>query len=488
MRGRRLIVACSVVLAACSSTQDDAATDGGMPLDAKAGSDGASRDGRTDASGRDGTTTGHIDAGKDVDASVDGPHDGARPADSGAFVHPGVLVDTAQLDFVKAKLVANAQPWTAALTPTTTASGNGQKYDSLTYVPHPVATMDCTADATGCASMLSDAIAAYTDALTYYYSTAQNRGAYAAMAITIMNAWSSKLTASNGSQAQLEEAWAAEMFPRAAEIIRYAYAPAAGDATLDVTAFSTMLLHVMKPELEHGAPSENGNWELSMADGLIDIGVFTEDLPTFQAGIALWKGRVPAYIYLTTDNGGSGVPNAPPGGDYTSSAELKCYWLSSGSPTTSCTVPAGFEYVNGMVQETCRDMGHVALGLNSLVYAAETARIQGVDLYGEEQDRLTAAYEFSTAFDTGYLTSHSWPSQPCGGQPGKYGQSGGNNEDGTGGVGYELGWEVAYTEYADRLGVAMPNTLSFLTTYVRPASYKAGNQVAWETLTSAGTP
>jgi hypothetical protein len=440
MRPCWVIVAGALVLTACGSAPDEAATDGGTRLDAKSGSDAAGRDGRTDSSGKPDDAASHpVDAGRDgasadaPPASADASHDAARRTDSGAFVHPGVLVDKAQLDFVKAKLAAEAQPWTTALTPTTTASSNGQKYDSLSYVPHPVATMDCTADATGCASMLSDAIAAYTDALTYYYSTGSNRDAYAAMAITIMNAWSSKLTASNGAQAQLEEAWAAEMFPRAAEIIRYTYVPPAGDATLDVAAFSSMLLGVMKPELEHGAPSENGNWELSMADGMIDIGVFTEDLPTFQAGIALWKGRVPAYIYLPTDNGGSGEPIAPPGGEYTSSAKLKCYWLSSGSPTTTCTVPAGFEYVSGMVQETCRDMGHVALGLNSLVYAAETARIQGIDLYADEKDRITAAYEFSTAFDTGYLTTQTWPTSPCGGQPGKYGQSGGNNEDGTGG-------------------------------------------------------
>jgi hypothetical protein len=482
-----------MVLAACSGSSRDATTDAGSGRDVRPGSDaGRPEDATTDridTAPRDSGGKGTLDAPV-ADASADA----TRPADSGAFVHPGVLVDQAQLDFVKAKLAQSAQPWTAARTPTTTDKGASgptwaaQAYDSLSYVPHPVVTMDCTADAAGCSAMLSDAIAAYTDALTYSYSTAANRGDYAAMAITILNAWSSKLTSSNGSQAQLEEAWAAEMFPRAAEIVRYTYTPASGAATLDVAAFSRMLLNVMKPELAHGAPSENGNWELSMADGLIDIGVFTEDVATFQAGIAMWKGRVPAYIYLTTDNGGSGVPNAPPGGEYSSAALLKCYWLSSGSPTTSCRVPAGFEYVNGMVQETCRDMGHVAIGLASLVYGAETARIQGIDLYGQEKARITAAYEFSTTFNTGYLTTGTWPMTPCGGQPGKYGMSDGGNQNGTGGVGYELGWEVGYTEYADRLAVAMPNTLGFITTYVRPATYKAGNQIAWETLTSAGTP
>jgi hypothetical protein len=40
--------------------------------------------------------------------------------------------------------------------------------------------------------------------------------------------------------------------------------------------------------------------------------------------------------------------------------------------------------------ETCRDLGHVQLGYATLVNTAETAWQQGVDLYGEEQDRLIA--------------------------------------------------------------------------------------------------
>lgn len=43
--------------------------------------------------------------------------------------------------------------------------------------------------------------------------------------------------------------------------------------------------------------------------------------------------------------------------------------------------------------ETCRDLGHVQLGYATLVNTAETAWQQGIDLYGEEQDRLIAGAE-----------------------------------------------------------------------------------------------
>jgi hypothetical protein len=51
-----------------------------------------------------------------------------------------------------------------------------------------------------------------------------------------------------------------------------------------------------------------------------------------------------------------------------------------------------------------------------------------------------------------------------------------------------LGWEIAYNEYATRLGLDAGETFSFITTYVRPSTYKAANQIAWESLTSVGTP
>ena len=48
-----------------------------------------------------------------------------------------------------------------------------------------------------------------------------------------------------------------------------------------------------------------------------------------------------------------------------------------------------------MTQETCRDLSHPIIGLESIVNAAETARIQGVDLYGEQKQRIAAAYEYA---------------------------------------------------------------------------------------------
>lgn len=398
----------------------------------------------------------------------------APTPDSAGFVHPGVLVDPSQLSFVQNEIADGASPWSPAL------AGVNPFYSNLSYVTHPYATVDCGAASASCSDVVSDAIAAYTLALLYSYSTAPDRAKYADASIAIMNAWSAKLTKTSGNEARLYTAWSAEVFPRAAEILRYTFVPGPSDQVLNVTAFSNMLNNVFVPTIIVGDPSSNGNWELSEADGLIDIGVFTDNRSVFNSGVAMWRARVPAYIYLSTDNNGNGQPVAPPGGLYSNPAALTCFWLGLGTNKTTCTVPAGFQYYNGMTQETCRDMSHPMMGLGAMVNAAETARLQGVDLYGEQEQRITDAYEYTAAYDNQYLTTGAWPTNPCGGQPGSHSGQGG---DGTGGLSYEFGWEIAYNEYANRLGVAMPNTLAMLTRF-RPSG--GVNATDWETLANVG--
>ena len=52
----------------------------------------------------------------------------------------------------------------------------------------------------------------------------------------------------------------------------------------------------------------------------------------------------------------------------------------------------------GICQESCRDLGHVQGGLAAAINLAETAHLQGIDLYyGEQRVRLTAAMELTTS-------------------------------------------------------------------------------------------
>src|SRR5207237_10428100 len=85
---------------------------------------------------------------------------------------------------------------------------------------------------------------------------------------------------------------------------------------------------------------ENGNKELSMAEALINIGVFNDDRDIFEKGVKMWRGRTPAYIYLSTDGPmplkAAGWKSMP-------------IWGNKGLTTP---------YVDGLLQESVRDSNH----------------------------------------------------------------------------------------------------------------------------------
>jgi hypothetical protein len=186
--------------------------------------------------------------------------------DSG-FVHPGIGIDLAQSEFVKSQLAAGAEPWTGAFQRATRSS-----YASLTYTPHPAERLDRSTvgsnGRTGGVNLNQDGVAVITQAIAYYYEPAASsrKNVYAQNTIKILNAWSRTLKSVDVS-AQLDAAWASEVFPRAAEIVRYSYVPSAGQAALDVSALSSVLTNLFLPQLDEnsaGAVRSGGNWALSM--------------------------------------------------------------------------------------------------------------------------------------------------------------------------------------------------------------------------------
>lgn len=385
------------------------------------------------------------------------------------FVHPGVLVSRGQLDFVKGKIAAGAQPWKDAL-----AKAKSSRLANLAYTPHPAAVLTRATGSATSISFLDDNLAAYTDALVYYY-TGDVR--YADKSIAILNGWASSLN-SVASDSQLDAAWGAEVLPRAAEIMRYTYQPAAGHAALNVAGLSRVMTNVLLPQLDQNSPGaifSNGNWELSMADGVMNIGVFTDNRAVFNTGLSMWRARMPAYVY---EPGDGATPIPAPGSAYKPS-QVMCIW-ATGTGAKTCTLPAGFALHTGMSQETCRDISHVTLGLEAAVNAAETARIQGVDLYGSEKQRLIDGFEFAAKYDLQAITHLSADGKTGAVQDGICG--------GTlniGGIAYQVGFEIAFNHFAGRQGMGMPYTQQMVAK-LRPTA--AALHMDWESLTHPGTP
>src|SRR5213079_1662309 len=103
--------------------------------------------------------------------------------------HPGILVNRAQLEFVKAKVAAGAQPWKAAF-----EDMKASPLGAIDYTPKPRETVECgpySKPDIGCKDEQRDSAAAYTQALLWYITGDK---AHAEKAIDIMNAWSSTLT------------------------------------------------------------------------------------------------------------------------------------------------------------------------------------------------------------------------------------------------------------------------------------------------------
>jgi hypothetical protein len=350
------------------------------------------------------------------------------------FRHPGVLVNRAQLEFIKSKVAAGAESWKSAF-----EAAKASEYGSLNYTPKPRAMVECgpySKPDLGCKDEQRDSIAAYTQALLWFISGDKT---YAQNAIAIMNAWSSTLTGGHtNSNGPVQAAWCAEQWPRAAEIIRYTYD---GWSEADIARFKEMLAKQYIPSIIKGS-CENGNKELAMSEALINIGVFNDDRDTFDRGVEMWRGRAPAYIYLSSDGP---TPLKAEGCD------SMPIWSNKGLTTP---------YVNGLLQESVRDSNHANMGLAAMVNAAETARQQGVDLYAEQQKRIVAALEFQAQF-----------LRPNSAAPPK------NLEFHT-----HPTWEIAYNHYHNRLGQDLPRMGAVLQK-IRPTG--VNHHMAWETLTHA---
>jgi hypothetical protein len=335
--------------------------------------------------------------------------------------HPGVLVSRGQLNFIKRQVKEKKEPiygeYQKALT---------SQYAALDYKlmgPPTTGVIECGSYSRpdhGCHAENADATAAYLQAVLWWI-TSDHR--YADNSIRIMNTYSHQLKGYTLSNAPLQAAWSAEVWPRAAEIIRYSHA---GWKPEDVRAFSDMLIKLNLPLIHEGG-AQNGNWELSMIEGMMGIAVFTDDRALLDYAEKMWHERVPAYFYNYKLDGDHPKP------------------LPRGAGRTTWNGASVFDAsTSGIAQETCRDLGHTGFGISATLNAAETARIQGDKLYESEQMRLITAMEFDAHL---LLRKEAAPTAVCGGKI-RYGD------------GNTLG--IGYNEYHNRLGQQLPETRQWL--------------------------
>jgi hypothetical protein len=361
-----------------------------------------------------------------------------------AFVHPGILLSKPQLDFVKRQLADHKQPWTAAYDQLLQS-----KYANVNWKPKARKIIECGADNNpdkGCTEEVEDGLAAYSLSLLYALT---GNVEYAKGAIRVLDAYSKKAVKHKGLNSPLMVAFVASVMTRAGELMRY-LPPKGLWKAKSVKRFGQFLRKSYLPHIKKGRSYSGGNWEMAMSEAVMNIGIFLNSRSVYKQGIKLWKRRMRCYIYLKSDGA---LPRKPPTYSWWKKKDLLNHWFKQS------------EFVDGLAQETCRDFSHTMYALSSASNAAETAHIQGDDLFGLEQKRLVATHEFHAQ----YLSGAPAPSWLCNGKP---------NID----FREELFWgfEIVYNHYSIRKGIPMPNTEKLLQSK-RPV--KMSYMSLWETLT-----
>ncbi len=335
------------------------------------------------------------------------------------FVHPGILNSKEELDFVKAKIAANEQPWKGAFDMIKADVGN------LTYTTHAVSTLGVDPIAEDNANNFrADSEYALKCAMIWYYT---GNVAYANKAIELINSWAIFNDRSLNTR-DLNLHWAAIDFIGATEILNTFNS---GWLPADVTKCKTMVRNLVTYHMKD-------NWYNNARQTLIRsrmaCAVFLEDEAMFDEQISQWRWHISEFYYTLSDG-----PN-----------------------------PTRFVYKNGtlidgMCWELCRDFNHANMGSKGTFEGAEIAWHQGVDLYKEEKTRLSKFIELVSGY---YMGTIPIPTDICGTNPwrhaagtlwcnedGKYWPNCTNNT--------QVIRENAYNHYKNRLGVDLPHTLAY---------------------------
>jgi predicted alpha-1,2-mannosidase len=266
-----------------------------------------------------------------------------------SFCHPGMAQTREDMEYMKQQIIAEKQPWK-------TAFDNLKKQTSLDFQPQAFTHISIGpygANSIGGREFGESAKAAYNHALMWYIT--ENK-AYAHKAIEILNAWSYQLWDFDANDAKLSVGLNGSTYLNAAEILKHTDS---GWAEKDKEQFERLVLTVFYPTIKDFFTEANGNWDASMINTLLCIGIYTDNPAIFNYAVERYYRGI----------GNSGITK--------------------------------YIYPIGQCQETTRDWDHVQLGIGELAKAAQTAWTQGLDFYSVADNRLALGFEYASKFMLG---------------------------------------------------------------------------------------
>ena len=268
------------------------------------------------------------------------------------FRHPGVTHRQASIDFVKEKTTSGEEPWATAW-----SAVLASRYADLSWRPQPRAHVErgpYNNPNIGSSDFSSDAKAAYHHALLWALT---GKVAHAKKAVEILNAWSSTLESISNHDARLLVGMEGYGFCNSAELLKHTWD---GWPKHEQATFERMLRDVFYPIIQDFYPSANGNWDASMLQTMLAMGVYLDDQTMFDRGVD--------YYLNGTGNGA-----------------VRNYF----KPTGQC-------------QESGRDQAHTQMGLDFLACTCEIAWNQGIDLYAAYENRLLKGFEYTAKYNLGF--------------------------------------------------------------------------------------
>ena len=255
------------------------------------------------------------------------------------------------LEFMKAKINAGEEPWKSAWN-----LWLDSPVASLDFTPKPFAHVvrgAYDAGDQGGHEIQASASAAENQVMQWWVTGDE---AHARKAIGILDTWSGTLADFFENDAMLLAGWTGGQFCNAAEILRATYPDWSAQSQ---EQFKRMLLTVYVPLLRMYYPEANGNWDAAIMYTLLAIGVFCEDRRLMDS----------VYRHFRLGPVNSGITR--------------------------------YVYPSCQCEETCRDQGHTQLGLGYLVNTCVIAWNQGVDLFGEADNRLALGIEYTARYNLG---------------------------------------------------------------------------------------
>ena len=348
------------------------------------------------------------------------------------FVHPGIAHSQESIEFIKAKIRAKEQPWKDAwekLNASESASLEWQA-EPRTHVQRGVRNDPDV----GGTDFLRDGSAAYTHSLRWALSGEE---AHAKKAAEIIDAWSRTLKTVTNHDAKLLIGMGGLKYCNSAELLKHTWD---GWPVEKQKQFESMLRDVWYPVIKDFYPSANGNWDASMLQTMIAMGIVLDDREMFD--------RAVGYFQKGEGNGAIG------------------------------------NYFNefGECQETGRDQAHTQMGLEYLANTCESAWNQRIDLYGELDNRLLKGFEYTAKYNLG----HDVPYEPFKSFEGRYhyktisGKSRGR---------LRPMYEKVFNHYHNRKGLGAPFTKQAVVKVRSKSRRRNGpSGLPWETLMFAEQP